>query len=68
MNTRRQLAKIFQKENFEEVLFIKYNDCKIFYRFRMLHFFELYLHSVLKRWGLGYPENCVIAVYEKKAG
>jgi SAM-dependent methyltransferase len=64
MNTRTRLARVLGREGFKEVHFSYLSDCRIFYRYRLLHLLELSLWRLLKALRLGYPENCLLGVYE----
>lgn len=65
MNTRRQLAGIFTAAGFRERSFGYLSDCRTLARFRSLLRLELYAWRALKAFGLVYPENCLLGVYER---
>lgn len=65
MNTRARLAKLFADAGFREQSFAYLDDCRTFHRFRFLNWLELCLWRALKSVGLHYPENCLLAVYER---
>src|SRR5262249_35055264 len=67
MNTRRELAQVFEEFGFEEIYFDYIDDCRASSRFRVLHFLELSLWRLLRTLGLNYPENCLLGVYERVA-
>jgi SAM-dependent methyltransferase len=65
MNTRRCLQRVFSAHGFRERHFAYLDDCRTFYRVRLLHCLELLLWSVLRTVGVVYPENCLLGVYER---
>jgi hypothetical protein len=65
MNTRRELGRHLRRAGFVERWFHHVDDCRTFGRFRPLHAAELALWRILRGLGLGYPENCLLGVYEK---
>jgi 2-polyprenyl-3-methyl-5-hydroxy-6-metoxy-1,4-benzoquinol methylase len=65
MNTRADLRCLFEQAGFEERLFAKLDDLSAFGRFEWLNYLELLAWSVLRRLGLGYPENCLLGVYRR---
>lgn len=65
MNTRRRLAELAQPAGFREVFFAYLDDCRTFGRFRAMQYGELSLRRILRGVGLGYPENCLLGVYER---
>src|SRR5262249_26738167 len=65
MNTRRSLRHVFRTHGFREVYFAYLSDCRTFFRFRILHYFELSLWHLLHRLNMTYPENCLLGVYER---
>lgn len=67
MNTRRQLARLFQAAGFDEVLCRKLDDCRALANFRWPHYAELATWRVLSGLGLAYPENCLLGVYRRRA-
>ena len=67
MNTRSELRRLFQAAGFEECFFAKRDDLSAFSRFRWLNFLELTMWKLCSSVGLTYPENCLLAVYRKRA-
>jgi hypothetical protein len=65
MNTRSKLARLFGMAGFREVYFNYLADCRVFSRFRLLHFLNLGFWRLLKAFGLTYPETCLLGVYER---
>jgi SAM-dependent methyltransferase len=65
MNTRRELASLFNALGFDEVAFHYLDDCRTFKRFRVTQFVELLLWKSLKTLGMHYPEVCLLGVYQK---
>jgi len=65
MNTRKCLTGHFELGGFKECSLIYVADCRIFGNNRFLSFLSLSLWRVLKIMGVKYPENCLIAVYER---
>jgi hypothetical protein len=65
MNTRRRLRQLFDKHGFREAYFAYLPDCCAFYRFPYLHSLELLAWRSLKTFGIPYPENCLLAVYQR---
>jgi hypothetical protein len=64
LNTRRCLERHFRAGGFRERHFAYLDDCRVFARFRTLHGCELCAWRLLKAFGLNYPENCLLGVYE----
>jgi len=65
MNTRRSLERLFHHHGFTERHFSYLPDCVVFHRFRPLHTLELLAWYALDKINVTYPENCLLAVYEK---
>lgn len=65
MNTRKTLRGHFANAGFREQSFTYLNDCRTLYRFRVGHAAELLAWRALKCIGLGYPEQCLLGVYER---
>jgi SAM-dependent methyltransferase len=66
MNTRRRLATLLGGHGFSELSFWSLADCRISARFRALHRLELGLWRGLRALGVGYPESCLMGVYERQ--
>jgi 2-polyprenyl-3-methyl-5-hydroxy-6-metoxy-1,4-benzoquinol methylase len=65
MNTRGCLRRLFEAHGFREAHFAYLDDLRTFFRIRLLHSLELVLWRLLRAAGLTYPENCLLAVYER---
>jgi len=65
MNTRRRLANLLTAAGFQEVLFMRLDDCRTLQRFTALTIVELSLWKVCRVLGLPYPEHCLLGVYAK---
>jgi hypothetical protein len=66
MNTRETLRKLFADSNFSERLFMQLDDCRTFSAFKPLAYTELAIQKGMKRFGLHYPEYCLLGVYQKQ--
>jgi SAM-dependent methyltransferase len=66
MNGRIRLRTLFQSGGFSEVAFAYLDNCTTFQRFRMSCFLELSFWRVLRVFGVLYPENNLLGVYEKQ--
>ncbi len=66
MNTHGRLTRLFAQAGFRERYFANLADCRVFARFRILHRIELSLWRLLCGLGLGYPECCLLAVYQRQ--
>jgi SAM-dependent methyltransferase len=64
MNTRKDLARLFEDAGFRECYFAYLDDCRSSGRFRSTFFLELCAWKFLRVLGLRYPENCLLGVYE----
>lgn len=65
MNTRQCLRTLFSANGFRERYFAYVDDLSVFSSFTVLNYVELLSWRMLKRLHLGYPENCLLGVYEK---
>jgi SAM-dependent methyltransferase len=65
MNTRRALRRLFAAHGFREEYFASLSDCRTTHRFRYLHGLELVFERAMNRVGLAYPENCLLALYQR---
>lgn len=65
MNTRHRLRKILGEAGFRERYFDYLDDCRTTGGVMFLQRIELCVWRCLKRLGLRYPENCLLAVFEK---
>ena len=66
LNTRKTLRAFFQTAGFAEILFAHLDDCRIFEKVRALKYLELSLQRLTSRLRIRYPENCLLAVYERR--
>lgn len=67
MNRRKTLRRLFEQHGFREAAFAHLDDLAMFGRFRWLNFAELSVWKLLRWFGLRYPENCLLGVYERVA-
>lgn len=65
MNTRRQLRVLFGNCGFKERYFAYLDDLSVFSRFKFLNYMELLTWRTLKRFGMRYPENCILGAWQK---
>lgn len=65
MNTRSSLDRLFARVGFRRVSFRRLDDCRTLARWKAGLTAELTLRAVLRTVGLGYPEACILGVYEK---
>jgi 2-polyprenyl-3-methyl-5-hydroxy-6-metoxy-1,4-benzoquinol methylase len=66
MNTRAKLRRLFEQAGFEERALVKLDDLSAFGGFKWLNYVELLVWRGLRRVGLGYPENCLLAVFRRR--
>ncbi len=66
MNTRRQLRRLFEVRGFTERCSMLVDDLSLFSRMYKLNYIELSVWKAFRRLGVRYPENCILAMYEKK--
>ena len=67
MNTRSRLNALFTAAGFRETRFQRLDDCRTLARWRATTFFELAVWKALRTVGIGYPEACLLGVYERKS-
>ncbi len=67
MNTRRDLARVFEENEFDEVFFDYFPDCILFHRSQMGTRLELLLWKICQRIRVPYPESNLIAVFKKRS-
>ena len=67
MNSRQTLWRYFGKKNLKEVAFAHLDDLTAFGKFKVLNYAELLLWKILKLFGINYPENCLLGIYEKSS-
>jgi SAM-dependent methyltransferase len=65
MNTRGELVRLFEAENFRECYFGYLDDCRSLARFRVTLFLELCAWKFARSLGFRYPETCLLGVYER---
>jgi hypothetical protein len=65
MNTRKTLRDHFDAGGFREVFFAHVDDCSTFGSINALNLVELGVWRVFHSLGMRYPENCLLAVYER---
>jgi len=65
MNTRKELGNLFGQWGFKESFFVYLDDCRTLAGFRATLLLELCSWRVFHAIGLGYPENCLLGVYER---
>ncbi len=65
MNTKKTLVGLFESHGFRLLQFAHLVDCRVLGRFRFLHFLELSFWRLCRSVGLSYPENCLLAVFER---
>ena len=65
MNSRAALQRRFAEVSRREAAVVRLDDCRTFARFRTLHELELGLRSLCHRFGLPYPEHCLLGIYRK---
>jgi SAM-dependent methyltransferase len=65
MNTRESLRTVFLNGGFREVGFAYLADCSILQRFRLLYRLELTSWRLWRMFGIRYPENNLLGVYER---
>lgn len=65
MNTRKRLKSLFEMNGFRESQFQYVDDLSALGNFKLLNAMELWIWKTWRRLSLAYPENCILAVYEK---
>lgn len=66
MNTRVALLRVCGAAGLDEVHYQRLDDLRVTSAFRLLNRMELALRSATQALGVGYPEACILAVYEKR--
>ena len=64
MNTEARLHMLFSDAGFRCVRFQRLDDCRTLGRWKVTQYAELLGRSLLRGIGLGYPEACVLGIYE----
>lgn len=67
MNTRERLRRLFEGHGFREASFAYLDDCRTFGNTRPLLYLELLARRGFNTFGLHYPENCLLGIYERLA-
>lgn len=65
MNSKGRLRRLFEEHGFRESYFAHLSDCRTSFRFPVVHGAELMTWRVLHAFGLVYPENCLLGIYER---
>lgn len=65
MNTRSTLNSLFASAGFREVEFHRLDDCRTLARWKFTSLLEMAVWKALRMAGLGYPESCLLGVYER---
>ena len=65
MNTRKGLRVLFEQRGFGELAFVYLDDLSTFGRYRRLNYVELMIWRLFRRFGIHYPETCLLGVYVK---
>jgi 2-polyprenyl-3-methyl-5-hydroxy-6-metoxy-1,4-benzoquinol methylase len=65
MNTRSRLKALFVGAGFQEVAFHRLDDCRTLARWKIGLTSELMLWKALCSVGIGYPESCLLGLYER---
>ena len=66
MNTRSKLRRLFDQVGFAEHAFARLDDLSVFAGFRHLGHLELMAWRGLRSVGLGYPESCLMGIYQRQ--
>ena len=65
MNSETRLRMLFSAAGFRCTSFQRLDDCRTLARWRVTHYAELLGRWLLRGIGLGYPEACILGVYER---
>jgi 2-polyprenyl-3-methyl-5-hydroxy-6-metoxy-1,4-benzoquinol methylase len=65
MNTRSRLNQLFTAAGFREIGFHRLDDCRTLARWKVTLISELTIWKTLHSAGIGYPESCLLGVYER---
>jgi 2-polyprenyl-3-methyl-5-hydroxy-6-metoxy-1,4-benzoquinol methylase len=65
MNTRSRLKALFAAAGFREIAFHRLDDCRTLAKWKTTLAFELMMWKALRSVSIGYPESCIIGVYER---
>lgn len=66
MNTRKTLDGLFERHGFSPVSFAYLDDLSVLSGRKYLGQIELFAWRNLARWGIRYPENCLLGIYRKR--
>lgn len=67
MNTKKSLRRLFSGMGFREEYFDHLDDCRTFIENRLLLRGEISARNFMNKFGLHYPETCLLGVYRKPA-
>ena len=65
MNTRSRLNHLFAAAGFREIEFCRIDDCRTLAKWKGTLMLELMSWKALRAIGMGYPESCILGVYER---
>jgi 2-polyprenyl-3-methyl-5-hydroxy-6-metoxy-1,4-benzoquinol methylase len=65
MNTRSRLNGLFRAAGFQEIRFHRLDDCPTLAKWKATLTLELIIWKALRSAGIGYPESCLLGVYER---
>ncbi|MEK6676429.1 MAG: class I SAM-dependent methyltransferase [Planctomycetota bacterium] len=66
LNTHARLLRAFSDFGFQESLFARLDDCSISGGVQSVRYVDLTLRNAIAKFGLPYPESCLIGVYERE--
>ena len=66
MNTRHDLQYLFANNGFQETGFDYLDDCRTMQRFHALNILELSTRTLLHRFGIRYPEDCLLGTHRRR--
>ena len=66
MNTRSRLNGLFTAVGFREIRFHRLDDCRTLAKWKATLTLELMIWKALRSAGIGYPESCLLGVYERR--
>ena len=64
LNSRKDIDRHFRIFGMQELLFLYLDDCRTLARWKATLYLELSIRWMLRTIGVGYPENCLLAVHE----
>lgn len=65
MNTRSELRRLMNGAGFQELAFVKTDDCRTLAAWKWTQWLELAIWRTLRSVGLGYPEQCLLGIYRR---